>query len=287
MADDRVIPILESIRDVGADRKAWLVDIWGVIHNGVEAFEESVTACAAFRKTGGFVVLVTNAPRPSPSVVEQLDRIGVQRDAYDAVVTSGDVTRGLINAWRDRAIHHLGPERDLPLFSDLDIKLVPSIDAEIIVCTGLENDEVETPETYRRTLERLLRRRALMICANPDKKVERGNTIVYCAGALGALYEEMGGDTVYAGKPHGPIYELAMGIVRDACGASTQLSDVLAIGDGVLTDIRGATDFGLQSVFVGSGIHLSPEDWTPEAVTSVFTDHPEARPLAALPRLRW
>ncbi|MEM1307664.1 MAG: HAD hydrolase-like protein, partial [Pseudomonadota bacterium] len=177
---------------------------------------------------------------------------------------------------------------DAPLFADLGVPFVPSDDAEIVVCTGLHDDETETPEDYRLLLDRFLRRRALMICANPDLKVERGDKIAYCAGALAAKYEELGGDTVYAGKPHGPIYELAMGVVQNARGTDVGKSDILAIGDGVLTDIPGATAFGVDALYVGSGIHLSPEDWTPNAVSALFASVGEqGRPIAAMPRLVW
>ncbi|MEO1720036.1 MAG: TIGR01459 family HAD-type hydrolase [Pseudomonadota bacterium] len=285
-----MIPIIDNAADVGLARKAWLVDVWGVIHNGVRPFRESIAACSAFRKSGGYVVLVTNAPRPSQSVVAQLDQIGVAREAYDAIVTSGDVTRGLIEAWKDRKIHHLGPERDRPLFADMNIDFVTTPEAEIVVCTGLHDDETESPEDYRLMFERFLRKRAAMLCANPDLKVERGDQIAYCAGALAKLYEEMGGDTIYAGKPHAPIYELAMGIVRSARGDDVALGDVLAVGDGVLTDIAGATSFGIDALYVGSGIHLSPDDWTPNSVAALFADaeaRGSGRPIAAMPRLSW
>jgi len=285
MAD---IPILSSIADVGADRAAWLVDVWGVIHNGVQPFASSVAACAQFRTQGGRIILVTNAPRPSASVVQQLDRIGVPRDTYDAIVTSGDVTRGLIQAFADagKKVHRIGPDRDTPLFDGLDVAFATSIEAEIVVCTGLDNDETETPDDYQRVLDRLLRRNAVMVCANPDLKVERGNTIVFCAGAIAAKYADMGGEVVYAGKPHGPIYELAEGIVTDLVGAAVSRERLLAIGDGINTDIRGAADAGIASVYIASGIHLAPDAMTPEALMSAFGDHAQP-PIAAMRTLAW
>jgi HAD superfamily hydrolase (TIGR01459 family) len=280
------VPITEGIAPYGGGRKAWLVDVWGVIHNGVAPFASSVATLQTYRRSGGFVVLVTNAPRPSGAVLEQLDRLGVPRDSYDAIVTSGDVTRGLIEAWKDKRIHHLGPERDLPLFADLNIPFVTTVEAEIVVCTGLHNDETETPANYNLMLKGFRRRNAAMICANPDIKVERGDRIVYCAGALGEAYEALGGDVIYAGKPHAPIYELAMGIIANALGAMPEKSEVLAVGDGVPTDIKGARDFGIDCVYIRSGITLGSDQMTPEAVNALF-DENTGWPLAALPELAW
>ncbi len=282
----RPIAITQTIAELAEGRSAWLVDVWGVIHNGVSPFARSVAACETFRSSGGYVVLVTNAPRPAVSVVRQLDAIGVPRSAYDAIVTSGDVTSGLLRAWSDRKIHHLGPERDLPLFEGLGIKFVTSIEAELVVCTGLHDDEKETPEDYKRLLERFLRRRAAMICANPDLKVERGDRVVYCAGAIAALYESLGGDVVYAGKPHPPIYELAQSMIDRALGRAVPQGELLAIGDGVLTDIPGAAMAGYDAIYIASGIHLAPGALTSEALEHVFASGPH-RPIAAMAGLAW
>jgi len=280
------IPLIDSIHKVGADRQAWLVDVWGVMHNGVVPFKAAVDACARFRASGGFVVLVTNAPRPSASVVEQLDRIGVSRAAYDAIVTSGDVTRGLIHHWRDKKIHHLGPDRDLPLFADLAKPFVTSNEAEIVVCTGLHNDETETPDDYRLLLDRFKRHNAAMICANPDLKVERGDRIVHCAGALAAAYEAIGGEVVYAGKPHGPIYELARSIVAQGVGGNVNDTQLLAIGDGIHTDIAGAAEAGIDAVYIASGIHLAPDALTLETLRGAFAEL-AAKPIAGMRHLHW
>ncbi len=282
-----MIPILNSVGAVGSDRPAWLVDVWGVIHNGVAPFADAVAACARRRADGGTVVLLTNAPRPAPAVLAQLDRIGVDRAAFDGIVTSGDVARGLITVWKaDRAIHHLGPERDQPLFEGLDIDFATTIDAEVVICTGLENDERETPEDYRRVLDRLRRRNAVMVCANPDITVERGDKLVYCAGALGQLYEEMGGEVVYAGKPHGPIYELARSMIDDVAGRHVPLSDMLAIGDGVHTDIKGAALQGMDSLYIASAVNLAGGVLTDETLAATFANS-DARPLGAMAKLAW
>ncbi len=282
------IPVLDSVTDLASSSDAWLVDVWGVIHNGVSAFASSCDACAAYRAQGGYVVLLTNAPRPSAAVVEQLDRIGVRRDAYDAVLTSGDVTRGLVKAWADRPICHIGPERDLGIFSDLGVKFVTTLEAEIVVCTGLMDDETETPEDYGTTLRSFLRRNLTMLCANPDLKVERGDRIVYCAGAIAQAYEQLGGEVVYSGKPHLPIYELAHSMINEGVGRPVAKDRVLAIGDGLLTDIKGASAAELRSLFVASGIHVPKgAEFNEDTVAQVFDGYEHARPVAAMRALSW
>jgi len=281
MADAPRIPILSGISELDTTHRAWLVDVWGVMHNGVSAFGEAVNACARFRASGGFVVLLTNAPRPAPSVVTQLTKLGVMPAAYDAVLTSGDVTRGLISAWQHLKLFHIGPERDLPLFADLVETFASEDEAEVIVCTGLFDDDREMPDDYRDRFQAFKARNAAMLCANPDLKVERGERIVPCAGAMAAAYEAIGGDVVYAGKPHGPIYEVARDVIKRGVGEDVADGDILCIGDGVLTDIKGASDAGLQSVYIASAIHLAPGAMTEDAVAETFQDFAKP-PIAAL-----
>ena len=282
------IPVLETVSDLASSSDAWLVDVWGVIHNGVAAIVSSGDACAAYRAQGGYVVLLTNAPRPAAAVVEQLDRIGVRRDAYDAVLTSGDVTRGLVKAWADKPLCHIGPERDLGIFSDLGFKFVTTLEAEVVVCTGLMDDETETPDDYATTLRGFLRRNLVMLCANPDLKVERGDSIVYCAGSIAQAYEQLGGEVVYSGKPHLPIYELAHRMIDDGVGHEVPKDRVLAIGDGLLTDIKGASAAGLRSLFVASGIHVPKGSaFDHETLEEVFDGYEHARPIAAMRALSW
>lgn len=282
------IPIISGIRELADSADAWLVDVWGVMHNGVEAFAQASEACARFREGGGYVVLLTNAPRPGPAVVRQIARIGVPQNAYDAVLSSGDVTRGLVTEWRDKQIHHLGPDRDRGIFEGIDIKYATSIEADIVVVTGLLDDETETPDDYEITLKSLQRRNIAMLCANPDLRAERGDRIVYCAGALAEAYEKLGGDVVYAGKPHLPIYELAMHMISDGRGETTSKDRVIAIGDGLKTDIAGAAAAGLRSVFVASGLHVeNGQSLSPEVVGELFEDLPLERPIAAMQSLTW
>ncbi|MEM9030955.1 MAG: TIGR01459 family HAD-type hydrolase [Pseudomonadota bacterium] len=287
MADhDGAIPIVPSVSEVAQAYPAWLVDVWGVIHNGVAPFASAVSACQRRRQAGGVVVLITNAPRPGPAVLSQLDRIGVPRDAFDGIVTSGDVARGLVTLWKDKAIHHLGPDRDLPLFADLGISFVPSTEADIVVCTGLLDDETETPADYAQQLDALHRRGAVMVCANPDITVERGDKIVYCAGALGEAFEAIGGAVLYAGKPHAPIYELARKLIDDVAGRAVGSDEVLAIGDGIYTDIKGAAEVGIASLYVASAVNLSGGTLTPATLAEAFARSPD-RPIAAVPQLAW
>ncbi len=288
MTTSSAIEIVDGIGDLAATSDAWLVDVWGVMHNGVAAFHAAADACTRFRAAGGYVVLLTNAPRPAAAVVGQISRLGVPREAYDGVLSSGDVTRGLVTAWRDKRIHHLGPDRDRGIFEGLDIDFATSIEADIVLCTGLLDDETETPDDYATTLKSLQRRGIIMVCANPDLVVERGNRVVYCAGSLAQAYESYGGEVVYAGKPHLPIYELAERMIADGCGRTIPKNRILAIGDGLKTDIAGAAAAGLRSVFIASGIHVEEgQELTPEFIGALFAETPLERPVAAMPALAW
>jgi HAD superfamily hydrolase (TIGR01459 family) len=288
------IPVIHSIDELGSRYAAWLVDIWGVMHNGHRAHAGAVAATRSFRGQGGVVVLLSNAPRPSAAVEEQLRRLGVPDDAYDAIVTSGDLTRHELAKHGNAKVFHLGPERDRPIFEDLAVRLVAPEDAELVVCTGLFDDETETPADYAALLGGLASRELSMICANPDHLVERGDRLVWCAGALAALYEGHGGSVVYAGKPHAPIYQLAFDTVGKLAGRLVPLREILAIGDGVMTDIAGATGLGLGSVFVASGLH-APENGDDEEVADLLdARHLEGlfaqakvKPLAAIRTLVW
>ena len=233
-----------------------LSDVWGVLHNGVSAHAPAARALGAVRHRGTVVVLVTNSPRPREGVAAQLDAIGVPREAYDAIVTSGDVTRGLIEAGPDPVLH-LGPERDRPLFEGTRAHLVREAEAEAVVCTGLVDDERETPDDYADRLRALAARGLPMIVANPDIVVERGDRLIWCAGALGRLYRELGGETRIAGKPYAPIYAAALEEARRVLHRVPARERTLAIGDGMPTDVRGALDAGFALLFVAGGIHAA------------------------------
>ncbi len=232
-----------------------LCDVWGVVHNGVVRFDAAVHALEEFRALGGSVALITNAPRPSSSVAAQLEDFGITTRTYDRVVTSGDVMRDLIAASAVRRIHHLGPDRDLPFFEGLDVARVALEEAEAVLCTGLIDDETETPEDYRNLLDRLMRRGLAFYCANPDRVVRRGDTLFYCAGALADLYRELGGAVIVAGKPNMPIYQRAMQEMTELRGAVPGSNRILVIGDGLETDMGGAAARGYDALFVTGGIH--------------------------------
>jgi HAD superfamily hydrolase (TIGR01459 family) len=282
------IPVLSSIAPFAETSELWFVDIWGVIHNGVRPFASSVAACEAFRKQGGTVLLVTNSPRPSESVGRQLDGIGVSREAYDGIVSSGDVARSLIEQWAGRPILHIGPARDLPTFAGLRAQPGASADdADVAVCTGLYDDETVTPDRYSGLLEKLRARNVPMVCANPDLKVERGGRIIYCAGAIAAAYVALGGTVSYAGKPYRPIYELALQTGVAIREGSVTEERVLAIGDGVATDIAGAAGFGIRSVFIASGVYVQTGEAIGDAASRLFSNDNAAKPVAVMKDFVW
>jgi HAD superfamily hydrolase (TIGR01459 family) len=248
--------VIERFAPLARGYDVLLCDVWGVVHNGVAAFTAACEALTRFRASGGTVILITNAPRPGAAVQRILDRFGVPHDAYDAITTSGDVTRGIVESRLSERVFHLGPRRDLPIFAGLDVTFAPPETADYVVCSGLFDDATETPEDYRELLAALRARSLFMVCANPDIVVERGDTLLYCAGALADAYVALGGAALYCGKPHAPIYEVALGKAAAYRGGEVPaLNRVLAIGDSVRTDLKGAASFGVDCLFVISGVH--------------------------------
>jgi HAD superfamily hydrolase (TIGR01459 family) len=283
-------PLLAHFATLAPDYDALLCDVWGVVHNGLAAFPKACDALMRARARGAAVVLVTNAPRPSAVVARQLEKLHMPRETYDAIVSSGDVTRSVIEARHGQSLYHLGPERDRSIFSGLNVVFAPLESADYVVCTGLDNDEVETPDDYRGRLQAMLERRLFMICANPDVVVERGSTLVYCAGALADLYATMGGEVLYAGKPYRPIYDMALAKAEAAAGRKLPLKRVLAIGDSLRTDLKGARAAGVDFLFVTGGIHAEElggrETPDPAALSGAFTAAGEL-PKAVMRRLVW
>lgn len=253
------IPTLDGLAQVAERYDLLLCDVWGVLHDGQKAHVPAGEALIRYRGLPGArprrVILVSNAPRPGDGVGRILDRFGVPREAYDAILTSGDLTRGLIAERPGARIRHFGPERDLGIFKDLDLSLVPEAEADLVVCTGLFDDRSETADDYRDELMRLAARGLTLICANPDLVVESGNRLIPCAGLLAAAYAELGGAVIYAGKPHRPVYEAALAKAADLAGAPVDPGRVMAIGDAIRTDIAGARGFGIASLLVARGIH--------------------------------
>jgi HAD superfamily hydrolase (TIGR01459 family) len=286
------VPLIEGLSAIADRYDAILCDVWGVLHNGRQAFPPASEALVAFRRRGGAVVLVSNAPRPNASIRPQVLRLGVSPDAFDSIVTSGDVAIGLIADRVAEPVHHIGPERDLALFEAAAARdgarpvLVGLEDASYVVCTGLFDDTVETPDDYAERLRAMAARGLTLICANPDLVVHRGADLIYCAGALARAYEALGGEAIYAGKPHAPIYQAALGAASAARRAPLARSRVLAIGDAMRTDIAGAAGQGLDSLFVVAGIHRQDlEDAGGEEeqdpLQSLF-DRENLRPIAAM-----
>jgi HAD superfamily hydrolase (TIGR01459 family) len=283
------IPVLDSISPFARRYDAWLADIWGVMHNGLKPFPNAVEACQVFREGGGTVILISNAPRPRETVAEQLRQVGVPDDCWDGIATSGDVTRTLVGQYAGSGVYHLGPERDLPIFDNLGVRLSGLDDAAAVICSGLCEDETETPDDYAALLADMRARGLPMICANPDIMVERGDRLVYCAGALADSYAQIGGEVIYAGKPYAPIYDLAFDLVREIRGTALPRHRIVAIGDGIRTDIAGAAAQEIDSVFVASAVHLGGDARSPLSASTLarlFSSN-EARPVAALAELAW
>jgi HAD superfamily hydrolase (TIGR01459 family) len=247
--------LLDRFSTVAPRYDVVLCDIWGVVHDGIAAHAAACDALMRFRASGGAVVLITNAPRPSPWVIRQLDRLGVPPGAYDGVMTSGDLTREVITRRNGEAVFHIGPERDLTIFDGLGIPLTSVEDAGYAVCSGLFDEYSETPDDYRGLVATMRERGLFMVCANPDLVVERGTERFYCAGAIADLYAAAGGEVLYAGKPHRPIYDAALAKAADVRGAPADPARTLAIGDSLRTDITGARAFGIDGLFVSGGIH--------------------------------
>ena len=283
-------PFIDHLSSLAPAYDAVLSDVWGVIHNGVVANAASCDALAQFRAQGGTVVLITNAPRPGNVVVHFLDKVGVPHNAYDAIVSSGDVTRAVMAERPGKAVFHLGPERDLPIFDGLSLRFAPLEEAEYVVCSGLRDDTTENAESYRALLGEMRARNLFMICGNPDVVVERGDKLVYCAGAIADLYGELGGEVLYAGKPYRPIYDLALARVAELRGSKPPLERVLAIGDSVRTDLKGAAGVGLDCLFVTAGIHAEEmggrDDPNLAAVNDIFANA-GVMPKAVMRRLAW
>jgi HAD superfamily hydrolase (TIGR01459 family) len=281
-------PVLDGIAPLVPRYDLFLCDVWGVVHNGKAAYPEAVDALERARAAGVTVVLISNAPRPGAVIEQQIANYAVPRSCYDTVVGSGDVARDELRRRPGAKLFHLGPQRDLPNYQGLDLELVDLEQAELVVCTGLFDDTTETPDDYRDMLAGICRRGLPFICANPDIVVERGDKLIWCAGALAEAYEKMGGKAIYAGKPYAAIYDLALARTAEFRGRAVAADRVLAIGDGVRTDLTGAVRHGFDCLFVAGGIHAAELDLdganAPDA--SVFAEA-GAWPAAIIRRLVW
>jgi len=250
-------PVVAALAPFASRYEVFLCDVWGVVHNGIAAFPAASEALTRARAAGVTVIMVSNAPRPGAVVRKQIARYGVPDSAYDEVIASGDVTRAELAARPGARVFHIGAERDLANYEGLDVTLVDLDHADLVVCTGPFHDDTETPDDYRELMARIKARDLLLICANPDVVVERGNRLIWCAGALAAIYDELGGKTIYAGKPHAPIYRLCFARAAVLRGREVPPSRVLAIGDGLKTDLLGAARQEIDCLFVTRGIHAA------------------------------
>jgi HAD superfamily hydrolase (TIGR01459 family) len=286
-----MIPVIQGLSDLAADYDVLLSDVWGVIHNGQEHFPEPCAALARWRAERGPVILISNSPRPAAEVIRQLDGLGVPRAAWTALVTSGDVTRTLLAARAPGPAWAIGPERDAPLYEGLGLAFAGPQDAAFISCTGPVDDEKETPEDYRKAFELAALEGLEMICANPDLVVQRGPRLIYCGGALAALYAELGGKVTMAGKPYALIYDACLAEAEHQLGRPVDRRRVLAIGDGVPTDIAGANAQDLDVLFVAGGIHggeLVGADGSLDAsATEAMLAAAGARAAYVMPALAW
>jgi len=285
------IPILDHAEPLLQRYRILFCDIWGVVHDGLTAYPGANDALPRFRKAGGKVVLVSNAPRPGPSVARLLDEKSVSRDAWDAIVSSGDIALTHIAEVGYERLHRIGPyRRDSAFFDGLPGPDAPIEQAEAIVCTGLNRDRQEQAEDYRPLLEQGLARRLPFVCANPDLAVHVGEDLLPCAGAIAALYEAMGGEVFWAGKPHRVAYETAMKRAADLTGGPVDRANVLAIGDAVRTDIAAASGAGIDALLIAGGLHrdeVMSDGAIDRARLADLLAPPAPRPVAAMVHLVW
>lgn len=283
-------PILDRAGDLIARYDVIFCDVWGVVHNGAEAYTEACALLSAFRKDGGTVMLITNAPRTARAVARVLDEKGVPDDCWDAIVSSGTLAAAAVTEQGYGRVHHIGPDRDLDLFEDIAAARVPDLaNSEAIVATGLIDDTHERGEDYRDRLRPAAERGLPFICANPDLVVDVGGTLLPCAGAIAVVYEDLGGDVLWAGKPHRAPYERAQAEAARLRGRPVDLARILAIGDAVRTDIAGAGRFGVDALLIGQGIHrdeLMPSGEINRAALTSLLASAEHQPIAAMTTLR-
>lgn len=291
--------ILDRLADVAMGYDALFCDLWGCLHNGERPFAPAVEALRDFRAQGGRVVLLTNSPRPEPSVGRQLDAMGVPREVYDIIVSSGDAAQaGMLAGVVGRRVWHIGPDRDSHFFTAIpehlsDAPAVERVDfdaAEGIVCTGPFSDD-DAPEDYRGRFLSARERGLKLLCANPDIVVDQGDRRLWCAGALAQLYTEMGGESLYFGKPHPPIYDLARRRLA-ALGGTVSNDRILAVGDGIFTDVQGAVAEDIDVILITGGL-AAEETGTPDmtgqpdpALLAAFLDGKELSPGYAMGGLR-
>jgi len=280
------VAILDGAAPLFARYDVIFCDVWGVLHNGLRAYAAAGDALARFRAAGGTVVLVSNSPARSSSLATLLDLVGVRRDAWDAAVTSGDLTRAHLNERGYRRIHHIGPPGDERVFVGLDIERVELDRAAAIVCTGITDEQ----ESHRPLLFRALELSLPFVCANPDLVVEVDGELFLCAGTVAQLYESMGGKVYWLGKPHNPAYEAAHKLAEEVRGRAVERERIIAIGDAVRTDLAGAVRYGIDCLLVAHGIHrdeLLSDGQIDRVQLRRLLDGVPHRPVGVTPALAW
>jgi len=281
---------ISGLSEIGALFPAILCDVWGVVHDGVSPLQSGVEALMAYRNNGGAVMLISNAPRPSWSVREQMAGIGVDLACFDRLITSGDVTRSFLEEQKNVRVFHLGPARDHTIYQDLAVEISDLDSADVVCCSGLFNEMTEQPEQYDPLLAQMMELGLPMVCANPDIVVESGDRLIPCAGALAARYVAIGGSAVIAGKPNAPIYDRAMLEIGALLAGQYTTGRVLAIGDGVKTDVLGANRAGLDVLFIAAGIHAAEYgdgNQIEAGDVAAFMERHEAVADYFMPRLSW
>lgn len=282
-------PKLMSLSMLAGDYDGVLCDIWGVLHNGVAAFADAVDALIRYRAQGGIVILITNAPRSNTDIYPQLARLGVPRHAFDAIVTSGDVTAKLVQEQPTAPLFHFGPARDQSILDGLTNPMVSLNDAKLCLLTGPLDDDIQSVALYEPILAQMRDLAVKMICANPDLVVRSGDRMVICAGSIAQRYAQMGGAVIYAGKPEAAIYDEARSRLSDLAGRDVSKNRILAIGDGLPTDIKGAAQNGFDACFITGGIHSVDFGGvaTADAIDRVTRQIPGLNLVGLCDRLRW
>ena len=270
--------LISGLSEIASGHDALICDVWGVVHDGTRHHPAAAEALYRFKEKHGPVVLLTNAPRVPAEVAIQCTAFGLPPDCYDVIVSSGGATRDELarrSAAQTLSLYYIGPDRDLPMIAGLNIRRTDIDEADLVLCIGLVDDMTETVADYGDVLAAMKARALVMLCANPDLVVHRGPRLLYCAGSLAQAYEALGGQVVYYGKPHLPIYTAALAAAATASGQragdKTPPKKPLAVGDGLVTDIRGANAANLDVLFIADGVHgedVTP--YTPEHLAALF-----------------
>ncbi|WP_114393179.1 TIGR01459 family HAD-type hydrolase [Oleisolibacter albus] len=289
------LPLLHGLSEIADRYDGFILDLWGVIHDGVELYPGVVPCLQALKQRGKRICLLSNAPRRVPAARAKLDRLGLDPALYDALHTSGEAS---FEALRDRPdpwhaalgprLFHIGPPRDNDVYDGLAdrVRVFDPAEADFVVNTGIDDFD-ETLADYEPVLQACAARGLPMLCANPDLVVVVGGRMVICAGELARRYAELGGDVRYHGKPHAPVYARCFQLL-----GGIPAGRILAVGDSLRTDVAGANAAGIDSLLITGGIHR-------EELGSAWGSHPDPvrlgalvaagghRPTAAIPSLRW